>query len=176
MNPPENRENLAEIFFETFSVPGLYIGVQPVLACIGCCSAFQRVPEYMDVLSKEQQQTINELTGVVVDSGESVTHIVPICSGYLLELNIKHIPIAGKEITKFMEQMIRDKAVVISDEDLYFAATRLKEFRGYVAENDLLEEFAKFDKKMKHNRTGTFHAVKLLQNVQRNWKHIRKAI
>lgn len=32
MNPPENREKLAEIFFETFNVKGLYIGVQAILA------------------------------------------------------------------------------------------------------------------------------------------------
>lgn len=27
MNPPENRENIAEIMFETFNVKGLHIGV-----------------------------------------------------------------------------------------------------------------------------------------------------
>ena len=27
MNPPENREKMAEIYFETFNVKGLYIGV-----------------------------------------------------------------------------------------------------------------------------------------------------
>ena len=32
MNTPENRELTAEIMFETFGVPGLYIGVQAVLA------------------------------------------------------------------------------------------------------------------------------------------------
>lgn len=32
LNPPENREYTAEIMFETFGVPGLYIGVQAVLA------------------------------------------------------------------------------------------------------------------------------------------------
>lgn len=32
LNPPENREYTAEIMFETFNVPGLYIAVQAVLA------------------------------------------------------------------------------------------------------------------------------------------------
>jgi actin-related protein 3 len=32
LNAPENREYLAEIMFETFNVPGLYIAVQAVLA------------------------------------------------------------------------------------------------------------------------------------------------
>lgn len=35
MNPPENRENIAEIFFETFNVAGLYIGVQATFSLMG---------------------------------------------------------------------------------------------------------------------------------------------
>jgi len=31
-NSPENREQMAEIMFETFNVNGLYIGVQAILA------------------------------------------------------------------------------------------------------------------------------------------------
>jgi actin-related protein 3 len=41
MNPPENREAVAEIFFETFNVPGLFIGVQAVFSLIGCNTAIQ---------------------------------------------------------------------------------------------------------------------------------------
>jgi hypothetical protein len=40
MSSPENRENVAEIFFETFNVPGLFIGVQAVFALIGCNQTF----------------------------------------------------------------------------------------------------------------------------------------
>lgn len=32
MNTPENREQMAEIMFETFNVKGLFIGVQATLA------------------------------------------------------------------------------------------------------------------------------------------------
>ena len=32
LNAPENRELTAEILFETFNVPGLYIGMQATLA------------------------------------------------------------------------------------------------------------------------------------------------
>lgn len=35
INPPENREQMAEIMFETFNAKGLYIGVQAVLALFG---------------------------------------------------------------------------------------------------------------------------------------------
>lgn len=154
MNPPENRENVAEIFFETFNVPGLYIGVQAVFALMGCNSTFEQnsSTELDGLISEDQRKAISELTGVVVDSGDGVTHVVPICDGYVLGSNIKHIPIAGRSITKFMEQMIRERAEPIKTEDLYLATMDLKEKHGYVAD-DLLEEYAKFDTKQENEET-----------------------
>jgi actin-related protein 3 len=143
MNPPENREAIAEIFFETFNVPGLYIGVQAVFALLGCSKTYEDEGKEMD---PHQKEAVKSLTGVVVDSGDGVTHIVPICDGFVLGSNIKHIPIAGRKITKFMEQMIRERGEKINTEDLYYATMELKEKHGYLAK-DLIEEFAKFDKK-----------------------------
>ena len=105
MNPPENRENIAEIFFETFNVPGLYIGLRSFFALLGYEFVNKREEEKMD---KDQKAAIDSLTGVVVDSGDSATYIVPICDGFVVESNIKHISIAGRKITKFMENMIRE--------------------------------------------------------------------
>jgi actin-related protein 3 len=62
MNTPENREQMAEIFFETFSVPGLYIGVQAVLALFGAAGA----------------DDIYNTAGTVIDSGDGVTHVIPV--------------------------------------------------------------------------------------------------
>ena len=89
---------------------------------------------------------MNSLTGMVVDSGDGVTHVVPICDGYVLGSNIKHIPIAGRKITKFMMDMIRERGEQISTEDLYFATNEIKEKHGYLA-RDIVEEFTKFDNK-----------------------------
>ena len=91
---------------------------------------------------------MKKLTGVVVDSGDGVTHVVPICDGFVLGSNIKHIPIAGRKITKFMEQMIRDRGGNFQTEDLYLATMEIKEKYGYIA-SDLLHEYAKFDQKKK---------------------------
>ena len=127
MNPPENRENIAEIFFETFNVPGLYIGVRSVFALLG----YSKIREG-EIMDKDQKAAIDSLTGVVVDSGDSATYIVPICDGFVVEPNIKHIPIAGRKITKFMEQMIRERGEKIPTEDLYLATMELKEKHGYL--------------------------------------------
>lgn len=59
LNPPENRENTAEIMFESFNVQGLYIAVQAVLALAASWTS-----------SKVNERT---LTGVVIDSGDGVT-------------------------------------------------------------------------------------------------------
>ena len=60
MNPPENRENVAEIFFETFNVPGLFIGVQAVFALIGCNQTFSQ-DEGKKKKKKGGENTGNEL-------------------------------------------------------------------------------------------------------------------
>ena len=161
MNPPENRENIAEIFFETFNVPGLYIGVQAVFALMGCQSIVQDDKKKnkdknneSDIVNEEQINAIKSLTGVVVDSGDGVTHVVPICDGFVLGSNIKHIPIAGRKITKFMEQMIRDRGEKIPTEDLYYATMDLKEKHGYLA-RDILLEIQKFDTKNEKEKIFT---------------------
>ena len=48
-------------------------------------------------MDPEQEKAIQSLAIVFVDSGDGVTHIVPICDGFVLGSNIKHIPIAGKK-------------------------------------------------------------------------------
>ncbi|CAG2069376.1 unnamed protein product, partial [Timema podura] len=52
------------IMFESFNVPGLYIAVQAVLA-LAASWASRSVSE-------------RTLTGIVVDSGDGVTHVIPV--------------------------------------------------------------------------------------------------
>ena len=97
--------------FETFNVPGLYIGVQAVLALIAA------------QLSKTTDRT---LSGTVIDSGDGVTHVIPVVEGYVIGSCIKHIPLAGSDITRFILQQMRDRGESFPADDALLIARSIK--------------------------------------------------
>uniref|UniRef100_A0A9J8AAQ6 Actin related protein 3B n=1 Tax=Cyprinus carpio carpio TaxID=630221 RepID=A0A9J8AAQ6_CYPCA len=112
LNTPENREYLAEIMFETFNVPGLYIAVQAVLALAASWTS--------------RQVGERTLTGIVIDSGDGVTHAIPVAEGYVIGSCIKHIPIAGRDITYFIQQLLREREIGIPPEQSLETAKAVK--------------------------------------------------
>ena len=130
LNAPENREYTAEIFFESFNVPGMYIAVQAVLALAASWAS--------------SGVTDHTLTGTVIDSGDGVTHVIPVAEGYVIGSSIKHIPIAGRDITYFVQQMLRERENSIPPEESLEVAKRIKEMYSYVCP-DIVKEFKKFD-------------------------------
>ena len=84
MNPKEIREKIAQIMFERFKVPGLYIANQPVLSLY----------------------SIGKLTGLVADSGEGMTQIIPVFDGFSLQHAFNRPYSAGKDLTKYIEKFI----------------------------------------------------------------------
>lgn len=89
-NPPENREQIAEIMFETFGVKGLFIGVQAALAL------------YAQIAKQDDSTTLDsDMTGLVIDAGDGVTHVFPVCDSYVISSCVKNIPLAGRDITNF---------------------------------------------------------------------------
>jgi len=44
---------------------------------------------------------------VVVDVGDGATHVVPVAEGYVIGSSIKSIPISGKDVTLFVQQLMR---------------------------------------------------------------------
>ncbi|KAK3603176.1 hypothetical protein CHS0354_043009 [Potamilus streckersoni] len=130
LNTPENREYTAEIMFESFNVPGLYIAVQAVLALAASWTS--------------KQVGERTLTGTVIDSGDGVTHVIPVAEGYVIGSCIKHIPIAGRDITYFIQQLLREREVGIPPEQSLETAKAIKERYSYVCP-DIAKEFAKYD-------------------------------
>ncbi|XP_042458329.1 actin-related protein 3-like isoform X1 [Zingiber officinale] len=128
LTAPENREYAGEIMFETFNVPGLYIAVQPVLA-----------------LAAGYTTSKCEMTGVVVDVGDGATHVVPVADGYVIGGSIKSIPIAGKDVTQFVQQLMKERGEHIPPEDSLEVARKVKELYCYTC-SDIVKEFNKHDK------------------------------
>jgi actin-related protein 2 len=85
MNPKKNREKLVETMFETFGFAGVHCSIQAVLTL------------YAQGL----------LTGVVVDSGDGVTHIVPVYEGFALPQSIRRLDIAGRHLTEYMIKLLQ---------------------------------------------------------------------
>jgi actin-related protein 3 len=148
LNTPENREYTAEIMFETFNVPGLYIAVQAVLALAASWTS-----------RSEEERT---LTGTVIDSGDGVTHVIPVADGYVIGSCIKHIPLAGRTVTTFIQKLLRERNEPIPPENSLDVARAIKEKYCYVSP-DIVKEFEKYDsnpdKYIKtyegtHDRTG----------------------
>lgn len=83
-NPPKIREKLVDLMFTEFKVPKLYLGNQAVMSLFA----------------------IGRTTGTVLDSGEGITHTVPIYEGYAIPHAITEIPMCGRDLTKFMHQLI----------------------------------------------------------------------
>mmetsp|Transcript_4053 Transcript_4053/g.14161 ORF Transcript_4053/g.14161 Transcript_4053/m.14161 type:complete len:420 (-) Transcript_4053:47-1306(-) len=128
LNPPENREYTAEIMFETFNVAGLYIGVQAVLALAASLAS--------------KRGSGSTLSGTVIDSGDGVTHVIPVSDGFVIGSSIKSVPIAGRDLTAFVQQLMRERGENIPPEDAMDVARKVKENHCYTC-SDLAKEFAK---------------------------------
>lgn len=86
------------------------------------------------------------LTGTVIDSGDGVTHVIPCAEGYVIGSAIKHIPIAGRDISQFVLNLMRERGemAVVPPEDQLKVAARVKENYSYVCQ-DIVKEFRKYD-------------------------------
>ena len=111
MNPKENREKMAQIMFETFNVPGLYIAIQAVLSLYSA----------------------GKFTGIVADSGDGVTHFVPIFDGYSLPHAVIRLDLAGRDLTEFMMKLLTETGTRFSTTAEKEIVKAIKEKACYVA-------------------------------------------
>ena len=84
MNPTRNREKMIEVMFEKYGFDSAYIAIQAVLTL------------YAQGL----------LTGVVVDSGDGVTHICPVYEGFAMPHLTRRLDIAGRDITRYLIKLL----------------------------------------------------------------------
>lgn len=120
LNPQANREKAAEIFFETFNAPALYIQIQAVLSLYSS----------------------GRTTGVVLDSGDGVTHVVPIFEGFAIEHGIQRMDVAGRDVTRYLKLLLRKEGHVFSKSSEFEIVREIKEQRCKLQSAPLKEDTA----------------------------------
>jgi len=118
LNPKRNREKLAELFFETFNVPALFISIQAVLALYAS----------------------GRTTGVVLDSGDGVTHSVPVYEGFAIPHSITRIDVAGRDVTEYLQLLLRKAGYNFHSSAEKEIVRSIKEQTCYVSYNPSKEE------------------------------------
>lgn len=109
LNPRRNREKAAEIFFETFNTPALHISMQAVLSLY----------------------STGRTTGVILDSGDGVTHSVPIFEGFALPHSIMRNDIAGREVTKYLRLLLKKEGFNFNTTAEFEIVKNIKEVINY---------------------------------------------
>jgi actin-related protein 3 len=84
------------------------------------------------------------LTGLVVDSGEGSTSVIPVSDGYVISSAIQEIPIGGAKVTEFVSDMLKDRGEDIPAECRMEAARTIKESHTYLC-RDVIAEYQKYD-------------------------------
>jgi len=124
LNPKGNRGKAAEIFFETFGVPALYISMQAVLSLYAS----------------------GRTTGVVLDSGDGVTHAVPIYEGFAMRHAITRVDLAGRDVTQHLQLLLRKECLHLRTSAEFEIVRTIKEQSCYVAQNPTREEQLEVDR------------------------------
>lgn len=79
-------------------------------------------------------------TGVVVDSGDGVTHIVPVFSGYALPHLVRRLDVAGRDITRYLIKLLLLRGYAFNRTADFQTVQQLKEKLCYVGYDLDLEQ------------------------------------
>ncbi|KXS10095.1 Actin/actin-like protein [Gonapodya prolifera JEL478] len=118
LNPKRNRERMCEVMFEKYGFQGVNVAIQAVLTL------------YAQGL----------LTGVVVDSGDGVTHIVPVYDGYSLPHLVRRLDVAGRNITNYLIKLLLLRGYAFNRTADFETVRQLKEAVCYVGYDLPLEQ------------------------------------
>merc|ERR1712110_1363994 len=113
-NPKQNREKMVQIMFDTFEVQGCYVAIQAVMSLYSA----------------------GRTTGLVVDSGDGVSHTVPVYEGFSVPHAVEKMEIAGRVLTNYLQKLLLENMAesFTSSAELEIVKN-IKEELCYVAQN-----------------------------------------
>jgi actin-related protein 2 len=117
MNPAKNRETLVEKMFETYGFGACNVSIQAMLTL------------YAQGL----------LTGVVVDTGDGVTHVVPVYDGFVPQNLIRRLDVAGRHVTNYFIKLLLLRGYAFNRTADFETVRQIKEKVCYVAHDITME-------------------------------------
>jgi len=118
LNPRTNRDTAAQILFEQFNIPALYTSIQAVLSLYAS----------------------GRTTGIVLDSGDGVSHAVPVYEGFAMPSSIRRIDVAGRDVTEHLQLLLRKNGYIFHTSAEKEVVRLIKEKTTYVALDPKKEE------------------------------------
>ncbi|CAI9766921.1 unnamed protein product [Fraxinus pennsylvanica] len=112
LNPKPNRENMTQIMFETFSVPAMHVAIQAIVSLY---------------------TTSGRTTGIMLDSSDDVSHIVPIYEGHALTLAILRLNLARRDLTYYLMKILTERGYMFTTSVVKETVHHMKKKLAYMA-------------------------------------------
>jgi len=131
-NPKANREKMVQIMFETFEVQNIYVAIQAVMSLYSA----------------------GRTTGLVTDSGDGVTHTVPVFEGFSLPHAVEKMEIAGRVLTNYLQKLLLESGHNFTSAAELEIVREIKEELCFIAQN-YEEEKEQATKSSEHDKQYT---------------------
>mmetsp|Transcript_66914 Transcript_66914/g.160230 ORF Transcript_66914/g.160230 Transcript_66914/m.160230 type:complete len:390 (-) Transcript_66914:35-1204(-) len=118
LNPRGNREKIVEVMFEKYGFGAVNMSVQAILALTARGSN----------------------TGFVVDSGDGVTHLVPVTQGYLQPNLVQRMDLAGRQVTSHLMKLLVGQGHPLNARTDFETVREMKQRLCYVAHDFAAEQ------------------------------------
>jgi actin-related protein len=112
-NPMSNKEKTTQVMFEKFSVNGFYIGNQATLSLYAS----------------------SKMSGVIVYSGDGVTHVDPIFEGYSFPHAVSRVDFGGRDVNSLLAQLLNFAGAGLRTSGEMMIVKDIREKHCFVSEN-----------------------------------------